>query len=73
MQYGVNSLGVYITDVENGSAAEKAGLRPGDRIISIDNQVVESFAGLSAALDNHAVGDTVEIMVSRNGSTVTVS
>lgn len=34
MQYGVNSLGVYITDVESGSSAEKAGLQAGDRIIS---------------------------------------
>ena len=73
MQYGVSSLGVYITDVESGSAAGKAGLQAGDRIISINNLVVESFADLSAALDNYAVGDTVEIMVSRGGSTVTVS
>ena len=73
MQYGVNSLGVYITDVESGSAADKAGMQAGDRIISINNQVVESFADLSAALDNYAVGDTVEIMVSRGGSTVTLS
>ena len=73
MQYGVSSLGVYITDVESGSAADKAGLQAGDRIISINNLVVESFADLSAALDNYAVGDTVEIMVSRGGSTVTVS
>lgn len=35
MQYGVSSLGVYITDVESGSAADKAGLQAGDRIISI--------------------------------------
>ena len=73
MQYGVSSLGVYITDVESGSAADKAGLQASDRIISINNLVVESFADLSAALDNYAVGDTVEIMVSRGGSTVTVS
>lgn len=73
MQYGVNSLGVYITDVESGSSAEKAGLQAGDRIISLNNQVVETFADLSAALDNYSVGDTVDIMVSRNGSTVTVS
>ena len=73
MQYGGNSLGVYITDVESGSSAEKAGLQAGDRIISLNNQVVETFADLSVALDNYSVGDTVDIMVSRNGSTVTVS
>ena len=73
MQYGVTSLGVYITDVESGSSAEKAGLQAGDRIISLNNQVVETFADLSVALDNYSVGDTVDIMVSRNGSTVTVS
>ena len=59
MQYGVNSLGVYITDVESGSSAEKAGLQAGDRIISLNNQVVETFADLSVAVENYSVVVTV--------------
>ncbi len=73
MQYGVNSLGVYISEVSSGSAAEQAGLQVGDRIISVDDQVVESYTDLSSILDDHAVGDTIEILVGRNGTTVTVS
>ena len=73
MQYGVNSLGVYISEVSSGSAAEQAGLQVGDRIISVDDRVVESYTDLSSILDDHAVGDTIEILVGRNGTTVTVS
>lgn len=73
MQYGLSNTGVYITGVDSGSAAEKAGLEVGDYLISLDGQAIESYAQLSAALDNYAVGDTVEIMVKRNGNTVKVS
>ena len=70
VKYGLNSLGVYIAEVQPGSAAMNAGLQPGDRIISLNNQVIENFAQLSSALDQYTVGDTVEIMVSRDGNTL---
>ena len=73
IQYGLNSLGVYIAEVQPGSAAMQAGLKSGDRIISLDNQVIENFAQLSSILDQYSVGDTVEIMVSRDGSTLVTS
>ena len=38
-----------MADVAGGSAAETAGFAFGDVIISIDGQVVDSFAGVAAA------------------------
>ena len=67
MQYGVTQYGVYIVEVQEGSAAEKAGLRSGDMFIAMDNLVIESFDDLSSALDSHSVGDKVVFQIKREG------
>lgn len=64
---GVNELGVYVYSVNDGSGADKAGLRAGDRIVKIDNKEVDSYSTLSKILDSHSVGDTVKLTYSRNG------
>lgn len=66
LSYNVNKYGVYISEVISGSAAEKAGLQANDYIISLDGIVVESYDELSAILDSHAVGDTLDIQVQRD-------
>lgn len=66
LSYNVNKYGVYISEVISGSAAEKAGLQANDYIISLDGVVVESYDELSAILDSHAVGDTLDIQVQRD-------
>lgn len=73
MQYGVNSLGVYIASIEENSAAAKAGLQSGDYVISVDDQAIESMADLTSVLKDHQVGDTIVMMVKRNNQTVSVS
>lgn len=45
-----NTIGLVITDVQSGSAAMMSGLRPGDAIISVDNQTVTSISDLQAKL-----------------------
>ena len=70
---GVTELGVYVYSVNDGSGAEKAGLKAGDRIVKIDNKEIDSYATLSKTLDGYSVGDTVQLTYSRNGSQSTVS
>ena len=70
---GVNELGVYVYSVNDGSGADKAGLRAGDRIVKIDNKEVDSYSTLSKILDSHSVGDTVKLTYSRNGEQKEVS
>lgn len=66
-QYGVSSLGVYIAEVVPGGAGERAGLKPGDRIISIEGKVVESKEDVVNEVQTHQVGDTVTMQVARDG------
>lgn len=66
MYYGLPS-GLYITQVAADSFAEKAGLREGDVIVSIDNTRVTGADTLNAVLYTHKVGDAVDLVVYRSG------
>lgn len=70
-QLGVSSYGVYIVNVESGSGAEKAGLQPGDRIVSVDNTEVTVNEDLTSVIQQHKVGDTLTLTVARSGQMMT--
>ena len=55
--------------VEPGSAADQAGLRSGDVVLSIDGVDVASFDELTARLGDHAPGDVVRLDVARRDGT----
>ena len=63
--------GLYITDIISGSGAEAAGLQAYDRIIKVDGTEVEGYTDLSKLLRDKNVGDTIEVVVERNGEEVT--
>lgn len=71
--YGVNETGLYISKVANGSDAANAGLQSGDKIVSFNGTNIESDTDLAAALKKCAVGDTVTMVVRRNGQDYSVS
>lgn len=68
-QLGVDSTGVYIVQIVDGGAADNAGLRSGDRIISVDGSEVSSASDVRAALNKHKIGESISITVERNGQT----
>ena len=72
-QLGVNSYGVYIMEVVKGGPAEQAGLKAGDRIVSVDGTEIASKDALSTLMQKHAAGDTLSITVARDGQMQTVS
>ena len=72
-QLGVNAYGIYVVDVVPGSSADKAGLQPGDRIVSIDGSEIASRDDVTSIIDQHTAGDTISITVARDGQMVTVS
>lgn len=65
-QYYNLPAGIYISSVESGSAAEKAGLVQGDIICAIDDVEVLSVTDLKAKLKEYAPGDTATLQVYRN-------
>lgn len=67
MMYRLPSTGVYIDEVTEGSNAEAAGFRSGDRILSFNGEEISSGSDLAQALQNCQVGDAVEIIIVRNG------
>ena len=71
-QLGVNSYGVYIVEVVKGGPADKAGLKAGDRIVSIDGSEVGTQNDLGTLMQNYKAGDTMEITVARDGQMQTV-
>ena len=72
-QLGVNAYGVYIVDVTKGGPAEKAGLKSGDRIISVDGSEIAGRDDLGTLMQQHSAGDTLSITVAREGQMQTVT
>ena len=72
-QLNVNAYGVYVVDVVQGGPADKAGLKTGDRIVSIDGTEIAQKDDLGTLIQQHAAGDTLSITVAREGQMQTVS
>jgi len=66
-------VGARVEEVTPGYCAEKAGLEAGDIIVSLGGNEVENVTDLTRALRKFKAGDTVEIVVFRSGSNVTLS
>lgn len=67
-QYYNLPVGLYVTNVIEFSAAEKAGLRPGDVIIKCDGKKVETADELNKFRDEKKVGDTLVLTIVRDGN-----
>ena len=61
--------GVVVISVSKDSGAEKAGLKKGDVILSVNGSKVSNAAYLKYELYKCKVGDTVEIIYMRNNKT----
>ena len=67
------SEGVFVYSVEEGSAAEKAGLQMGDVITKVDDTTISTMEDLTAVKKQYSAGDTVTFTVYRQGETITLS
>jgi membrane protease YdiL (CAAX protease family) len=59
--------GVLLKDVGPGTAADTAGLRVGDVIVSLDGEPVADFAGLTRSVRKRRVGQRVVVDFIREG------
>ncbi|MFZ4547632.1 MAG: Do family serine endopeptidase [Bacteroidales bacterium] len=66
---GINELkGVYISEVNDGSAAKEAGILRGDVITSINNMSVNSTSELLEQVSLYRPGEKIQVVVLRNGT-----
>ncbi len=65
--------GVLVQNVLSGSPAEKAGLRPGDVIVKVNDTTIDEDHPLINVLLDHQPGDTVRLSVLREGRLLQIS
>jgi Do/DeqQ family serine protease len=68
-----NAMGALVSQVVEGSAAEKAGIHTGDVITSVNGQAVKSNSELRNSIGLMRVGDKVEIGLLRDGKPLKVT
>lgn len=66
-------IGIYIKNVEDFSAAQKAGLKIGDIIIEADGKEVKTMNQLTEIKNTHNIGDEMALTVNRNGKEITIT
>ena len=67
------SYGVYVNSVEEGTAAEKAGMKAGDVIVKVGEKKIEDMNDLNAAKKSYKAGDEATVTVNRGGQEVELS
>jgi serine protease Do len=59
-----------VKGVQDGSPAANAGIQSGDVIVEVDHQPVANVSELRRAVDKHAKGTPIVVLVHRNGSSL---
>jgi regulator of sigma E protease len=70
--FGRPSTAARVDTVNVGSAAEVAGFKPGDIVLSINGQQIESFSDMQRIVSRSA-GETLTIVVNRGGAETTLT
>jgi len=65
--------GVFVQGLTPGSAAEQAGLQPGDQVIQLGDTPVNTIDDVTLWISKHQVGDTVAVQLRRNGQPIQTS
>ena len=65
--------GLHITEVTPGSSAQEVGIQAGDILLRFENTAITSNEELEKALYTHEPGDTVTLIIYRNGRQYSVN
>jgi len=65
--------GVFVYEVETGSAAEFAGLLPEDIIIKVNDKDVKNHQDLKEVLNLAKIGDKLRLMILRNNKNMSIT
>ncbi len=73
MMYRVSEMGLYVSAVANDSDAAKAGFQSGDYVVSVEGTKVSTEAEANAIIDKKKVGETLTMVIKRNGTEQTMT
>ncbi len=65
--------GWRVAQVIPDGAADKAGMRDGDRILKIDGQDIDGFGAYRTATRDKSPGDTIDVVILRHGKELTLA
>ena len=68
-----NEHGAQVVEVTPGGPASRAGLQVGDVIKSVDGKTIADPSALSAEIGKKQVGDVIDLVIERAGSTQSLS
>lgn len=66
-ELGLDRAGVVVENLYVGSPAVNAGLQPGDMLVQLDGQLVESAQQMMARVAQKSPGSKIEILAERHG------
>ena len=65
--------GVFVAEIVKNGPAAKAGFELGDKVILFDGVEIKETGDIIRVRDSHNVGDTIEVVVERDGEQVTLT
>ena len=65
--------GAFVSLVDEGSCAEKAGIRQGDILMQIGEYIIEEYSDVAAILRHFSAGENAEIRLYRDGQILSVT
>lgn len=71
--YFNNNSGVYVESVEKNSAADKAGIKSGDKILKVNDVEITNTSYFRYQLYKYDIGDKIKITIERNGNEKTLT
>ncbi|MEM6761411.1 MAG: Do family serine endopeptidase [Pseudomonadota bacterium] len=67
-----DAVGALVTEPQDGSPADEAGVRTGDAILAVDGEAVDGPRDLARTISQRSPGETVTLQVWRDGSSTEI-
>ncbi len=64
--------GILVESVDDGGAAQRAGIQPGDVITKVEDTMVVDAQNIMLEIRNKKPGDTIDIVIYRDGQTLSL-
>ena len=63
---------MFVAEIIKDGPADKAGILIGDKLITMDGFEISQTGDIIKARDSHKVGDTIDVVLEREGKEITL-